>query len=335
TLRRLLDIGDEFERLITEQPRVVLQKIAKGACEATGADCVVIYPYDAAREEFYDRESVAAYGLITSLRLSEKPRTEKGMAAYVRRVGEIVITDIESEDPSMLTSPFISRERIRAFMGISLEVAGWVLGILYVNFRTPHLFSDEEKDTIRLFAYQAAVAINNSRLYQQASTRAEALKRLYDVGSALVSIPGTPGSLATVLKKIVHNARSVLSADLVELYQYVQNRNEYILPPIQVGKRYDPSVRQDKIYADDVVCTIIENRRPQYFPEAQMKPALTQPYTVVRPDAPPKRFAIREGIKSTAAVPLIVGTEVVGVLFANYRRLQSFPQTQREITELF
>jgi len=331
---RLLDIGDEFARLITKQPQVVLQEIVRGACEVTGADCAVIYPYDAVRGDFYDIESVAHHGLNNPLELKDKPR-KTGLGAYVVSQGKLVRSDIDKEDQDMLKSPFIAREGVKAFMGIALEIAHRVLGILYVDFRTPHPFSNEEKDIIRLFAHQAAIAIDNSRLYQQANTRAEALKRLHKVGPTLVSTSGAPTGLGAILAQIVNNAQDVLGADLVDLYQYIQSKNEYVLPSIQAGIRYDTSVRKDRIYADDVVCTIVKSRRPRCFAETQQEPTLTQPYTVVRPDSPPKRFVLREGIQSTAAVPLIVGTEVVGVLFANYRSLQTFPQQQQELVELF
>ncbi|MCX6032279.1 MAG: GAF domain-containing protein [Chloroflexi bacterium] len=335
TLIRLLDIGDAFARLITEQPLVVLREIAKGACEVTGADCAVIYPYDVDREEFYDKESVAAHGLSKPLLLSERPRTEKGMAAYVRREGEVAVSNIEEEDPAMLASPFIEREGIKSFMGVALKIADRVLGILYVDFRTPHQFSDEEKDTVRLFAHQAAIAIDNSRLYQQAAARAEALRKLYEIAPTLVSLPSTPGTLDDILTRIAQNAQGVLGADLVDLYQYIQSRDKYVLPPVLVGERYDTSVRKDKIYPDDVVCAIVRSRQPQYVPESQRESTLIQPFTVVRPDAPPARFVLREKIRATAAVPLIVGTEVVGVLFANYRTPQTFPQPHKELIELF
>jgi len=335
TLGRLLDIGDEFARLITKEPEAVLREIAKGACEVTGADCAVIYPYDAAREEFYDIGSVAHHGLRHKLQLKDKPR-RWGVGARVVREKELVHSNVEQEDPDMLLkSPFIAREGVKAFMGIALEVAGKVLGILYVDFRTPHQFGDEEKDVIRLFAHQAAIAIDNSRLYQQVETRAIALKKLHEVVPALVQIAGTPGSLQAILTQIVQSAQAVLGADLVDLYQYIQSRDEYVLPPIQIGNRNYPSIRINKIYQDDAVCTRVKSRLPQYFPRAQQEPTLTQPVTVVHPDIPPLRFVVRENIMSTAAVPLIAGTEVVGVLFANYRRPQTFPQSQRELAELF
>jgi len=332
TLTHLLDIGNKFKELITEQPKAVLEEIVKRACEVTGADCAVIYPYDVVHEEFHDVQSVAHHGLWHPSDLKSKPR-EDGLGAFIVRNKELVVPNIAERDRTLFDSAFISREGIQAFMGISLAVAGKVLGILYVDFRTPHEFSAEEQDTIRLFAHQAAIAIDNSRLYQQATTRVEALRKLHEIGPTLVSTSGGTEGLDDILKRIVQDAQDVLSADLVDLYQYIQSRDEYILPPLQVGTRYDPFVPKDKVYPGDVVCTIVKGRQSRYFSDARLEPTLTRPYS--RPDAPAARFVIREGIKSTATVPLIVGTEVVGVLFASYRTPQAFPQQQQELIGLF
>jgi len=312
-----------------------LEEIVKSACELIGADCAVLYPYDYQREEFYDIESVAVYGLKYELKLSEKPRSKTGMAAYVQRVGELILSDIEREDPEMLKSPFIEREGVRAFMGVALKVGEEVLGVLYVNFREPHQFTDEEKNIIRLFAHQAAIAVHNSRLYQQATTRAEALRTLHRVSPALASLPTGPGKLPDVLLQIAQNALTVLGADLIDLYQYIQSRDDFILPPVLAGERYHPFVPKKRIFEDDVLRAVVRKRQPEYILNAQEHPDLVQPFTVDRPDIPKARFVVREEVKSTAVVPLMFGTEIVGVLFANYRSPQTFPPEQRELIELF
>jgi len=335
TLLRLLEVGQQIEKAITRQPKIVLEEIVKSACELIGADCAVLYPYDYQREEFYDIESVAVYGLKYELKLSEKPRSKTGMAAYVQRVGELILSDIEREDPEMLKSPFIEREGVRAFMGVALKVGEEVLGVLYVNFREPHQFTDEEKNIIRLFAHQAAIAVHNSRLYQQATTRAEALRTLHRVSPALASLPTGPGKLPDVLLQIAQNALTVLGADLIDLYQYIQSRDDFILPPVLAGERYHPFVPKKRIFEDDVLRAVVRKRQPEYILNAQEHPDLVQPFTVDRPDIPKARFVVREEVKSTAVVPLMFGTEIVGVLFANYRSPQTFPPEQRELIELF
>jgi len=334
--RRLFIIGENIERLITEEPKKVLNEIVRDACEVTGADSAVVYPFDPLREQFYDIESVAAHGLIEPLKLEERPRSKKGMAAFVMREGEVVRENIEEEDPEMLeTSPFIRREGIAAFMGISLVVSGQKLGVLYINYRTPHTFNEGEKEIIRLFAHQAAIAINNSRLFQQARIRANALETLHNVGPYLISISGKPEELATILNRIAESAQAVLGTDLIDLYQYHQSRDEFGLPPIQVGERYEQSVVKDNILVDDILYQIVVLEKPKYTENAREDETLTKPFTAERVDQPEARFVVREKIESSAAIPLRVGSETVGVIFANFRTSQTFPDHQRELIELF
>lgn len=333
--QRILDIASKLQTT-AENPKIVLNEIVKGACELIGASSAVVYPFDIERGELYDIENVAFYGLLKPLELKEKPRAKGGMASYVKRKDEVILTNIEEQDPDILkTSPFIKREKIRAFMGIALRVADDVLGILYINFRMPHVFTNQEKSTIRLFSHQASNALHNARLYQRAGSQISALERLHEVGSTLTSIPNKPESLGNFLRRIVQSAQSILGADLVDLYQYFQSQDRYDLPPIQIGERYDKFVIKDTIHKDDVIWKIVQGKRPVYTANAQKSKALTSPFTVKRRDAPDNRFVVREDIKSTAAIPLVAGEEILGVLFANYRSHQAFQEQQKRLIELF
>ena len=98
-MRKLVILGENLDHLITKKPKVVLDEIVRNACQFTGADAAVVYPFDPLREQFYDTEKVSAHGLNKSLKLTEKPRSKKGLAAFVMREGEIVIENIEEEDP--------------------------------------------------------------------------------------------------------------------------------------------------------------------------------------------------------------------------------------------
>ena len=134
-LQQILDIDAKLQSM-SESPKSILQAIVDGACEITGANCAVVYPFDADRDEFYDIENIASHGLQKKLKISEKPRSKGGMASYIKQEGEVALANIEEEAPAMLTtSSFIKREKIRAFMGIALKVGNDILGVLYVNFR--------------------------------------------------------------------------------------------------------------------------------------------------------------------------------------------------------
>ncbi|MFZ5822666.1 MAG: GAF domain-containing protein, partial [Chloroflexota bacterium] len=333
--RRLFVLSENIERLITVEPKKVLEQIVRDACQVTGADAAVVYPFDPLREQFYDVDSVATFGLKHSLQLAEKPRIDKGMAAYIIHKGEAVFENIEVDEPKLIeSSHFIQREEIKAFIGISLKVMDKVLGILYVDYRTPHNFSKGEKDTIRLFAHQAAIAVNNSRLFQQANLRADALEKLHQVGPDLLSITGEPRELESILNRIAQNAQTVLNADLVDLYQYDQSADEFVLPPVRVGRRLDklvPKIIRD----DDYVYDIVRTKKPTFTTDSQEEPILAKFKHEERARELGERFVFREQIKSTAALPMMVGQEVLGVIFVNFRIPQSFPEQQRELIGLF
>jgi GAF domain-containing protein len=331
---RLLKASSSLEQVVTRDPQEIHQEIVSLACEVVGANCALIYPYDSSRERFYDIEMAAGQGLQQPLQPEDKPDTE-GVSTYLIRRGELFRSDIEQQEPNLLETPFIAREGLKAFAGIALKTSERLLGLLYVGFRAIHQFSDEEQDTLRLFAHQATLTIDYSRLYHQGAIKTETLKKLHDQSPTLVSMTGSPDSLQSALKQVAQSALTALDADLVDLYQYLESKDEYLLPPIQVGERYDTSIAKDKIQRDDVLRDMVRKRRAQYSPEAQREPILTQPYTVRRPDIPLARFVLRESVKSVAILPLTIGSEIVGVLFVNYRSPQSFPQQQREMIELF
>ncbi len=333
TIERLLDIGNKFEQLITKTPKQVLQEITKSACEVTGADCAVIYPYDAERKEFFDISNVTSHNLKQNLKLSDRPRTNKGMAAFITREGEVIRNDIEKQEPEMFESPFIKRESIKAFMGIALQMGNDYMGVLYINFRTPHEFSDIEKDTIRLFARQASIAVYNSRLFQHTNTQSNALEKLQQASTKLISISGLEDDLRNVLKEIATNAQQILNAELVDLYEYIESRDTYRLPPIQVGERNEVAIPKDKVHKDDVIWKIVRSKTSLYEKESQKAAPLIAPFQ--RKNAPKERFVFREDIQSTAGIPLLLGGEVLGVLFANYKRPQTFSNRQRKLIELF
>lgn len=158
----------------------------------------------------------------------------------------------------------------------------------------------------------------------------QVLTVLNKIGQTLVVIQDP----SEVLEQIAENAKEVLGADIIDLYEYVQARNDFILPPILVGKRWDSTVKFET-YDDDVAVKVVKAGKPKYFPDAQHVELLTKEYDVSRVDAPKQRFVIREGVISSASIPLLAGNETVGVMFINYRTQQVFDDEQKIIIESF
>ncbi|MGA9351275.1 MAG: GAF domain-containing protein [Anaerolineae bacterium] len=216
TLYRLIEVGARIIReAVGEGLRAVLLAIVQGVCEITGADCAVLYPYDPSRQTFYDINSVASYGVLYEpFKLSDKPRLEGGMAALVRREGKVVINDIDLEDPAMLRSSFIAREKIRAFMGVSLVAGGSEVGVLYINYRQPHFFDRDERNVIQILGNQAAVAIQNARqirALQEAQEQRLAAERWAILGKLVPNLMHRINNTVALIPVVVQDLKELLA----------------------------------------------------------------------------------------------------------------------------
>jgi len=155
-LHRLLEIGQQITR-ITDRPKGVLETIVRMASLVAGADCAVVYPYIADKKT-YDKDNVSSFGLRHELTPSDKPRDYgKSVAARIIKqpTGMCIVPDVTQDTDrvakgkSLQDSKFIVREEIKGFAGIRLDFGPEPVGVLFVNFRKPHNFSQDELEIIR------------------------------------------------------------------------------------------------------------------------------------------------------------------------------------------
>lgn len=76
------------------------------------------------------------------------------------------VNNVDS-DPVLTTGGFTKRESIRSGGYVLLEVEEEIVGILFVNWRRPHAWTEAEKNAVLIFAKQAALGIYNRRLVTQ------------------------------------------------------------------------------------------------------------------------------------------------------------------------
>ncbi len=100
-----------------------------------------------------------------------------------------VIPDTE-KDPTWLPLPAVLGP-IHSWIGALLMVKGRLIGILNVDSATPNRYNDDMGETVAAFANQAAVAIENARLYEKTRQHANELEILHQVAvqtAALVDV---------------------------------------------------------------------------------------------------------------------------------------------------
>src|SRR5205085_4744827 len=129
----------------------------------------------------------------------------------------IATPDILSDVRVTLTRDLRERmERLAypAILAAPLRVADRVVGVLCVLDERGRAFTADETGLLRTFASQAALALENARLYDEAQARAARMTRLGEFGRMITSSL----NLGEVLERVVAAARELLDADLVRLW---------------------------------------------------------------------------------------------------------------------
>ncbi len=94
--------------------------------------------------------------------------------------------------PDTSVSKLINPEKLnnkewRAVLGIPLKIKEKITGVLLVNDSQPRDFSEREVSLVNFLVNEAAVAIENARLYENIERRMRELSILYEVGQGLIS----------------------------------------------------------------------------------------------------------------------------------------------------
>ncbi|MCG8353686.1 MAG: GAF domain-containing protein, partial [Chloroflexales bacterium] len=198
---------------------------------------------------------------------------------------------------------------------VPLLLRGVPLGVLSVQHLQQNAYDIEDLHILELLANHVALALSNIRLYDN-------VRQLNETGQFLTR---QLDSIQT-LQDVVHQIRSITGADIVVLFPYVQVGEQFEFPPRVSGELLEPHYpAHHSVTSDDVAVLMLEQNEAIFAKDS------TELYIRLGGDPQIRQgsFERREQIRSTAAVPLRVGLESVGVLFVNFRRPQRFDAPQK------
>lgn len=263
------------------------------------------------------------------------PRFEIGdnsIAGHVADTGEPYLCPDVTQDPRFFSTRS-GPPNFRSLLAAPIFFADRVIGIISADHEVENHFAEEDVNTLRHFANQVAAALAREREHAQLD---QTLISLHGVGTLLTRL--SEESLADVLRMVATQARSVLNADLVTLYQYEAGSKEFLVEgtgPTIAGKVNYEAPMKTRIYPDDVAWKIVDQGKSRFFTYAEEEEFLTGfvPEREGQEERP--RFAVREKIKSVAALVLHGGEKIVGVMFVNYRQPHEFTDNEKRILETF
>ncbi|MFI0786280.1 GAF domain-containing protein [Streptomyces lydicus] len=205
---------------------------------------------------------------------------------------------------------------MHSFLGVPIRVRDDVFGNLYLTEkRGGGAFTAEDETMLSTLAVAAGVAIDNSRLYEEARYRQRWLEANGEIVAGL--LPGAGGT--DVLKMIVEHAVKILSADLGVLALPVED--DALSVALALG--VDAEAHRGLILPrhGSFVGAALTSRLPMISRDVEHDPRIT---------AGPPRWM---GLGPAVAVPMLTGERVRGVLLL--ARLQGRdPFTEAETAPL-
>lgn len=167
----------EIGQVITSELQLdtVLNTLAKSTAEFLGTDTGVILLLD---ENTQTLKIQGSYGLSEYLVKHTQDRLGESIAGRVALTGEPMVVNNLPEDPRFY-NPSAAEEGLLACASVPLVAKDRIIGTLDVHSKTPqHVLGEEQVYFLNMLARQAAIAIENARLYDQVKTAYQDVKTL-------------------------------------------------------------------------------------------------------------------------------------------------------------
>ena len=192
----------------------VLQRILETARELTGARYAALGVLDERREALSDFITV---GLDASERaaIGEPPRGQGILGLLIEHPVPLRLHDV-SQHPRSYGFP-VGHPPMKSFLGapITIRDAGW--GNLYLTDKQgAEDFDEDDVETVKVLAQWAAVAIDNAKLYGEATDQRRSLERALRASRTSMEIAtaiGADTDLTRILELIVKRGRALVEAD--------------------------------------------------------------------------------------------------------------------------
>jgi two-component system, NarL family, sensor histidine kinase DevS len=188
----------------------VLERIVEAAARVTGAQYAALGVIDAAGSGL---ERFVTYGLTPEVQtqIGDPPHGRGILGVLIRDARPLRLHDL-TEDPRSVGFP-PGHPAMHSFLGVPIVLRGVAYGNLYLTEKDGGDFTDEDEDLVTLLAAQAAVAVENARLYESATAWSQQLESLNEVGAALVG----ELELEPLLDLVATRLRELIEARLVAI----------------------------------------------------------------------------------------------------------------------
>lgn len=190
----------------------VLDIIARHAAELSSADKAAIFKMDEKTQELI---LIAGYNLSNEYEMAQFEVVAGAIGKSISDRTSVHVEDVLNDPMLALVHPQLQREGIRSLFWVPLIARDRVLGGISVLSVERREFSEEQIQIASMFAYDAVLAIENARLYQEAQKALESQAVL--MREMQHRVKNNLQTVASLLSLQMRRAESSEAADLLGL----------------------------------------------------------------------------------------------------------------------
>ena len=189
----------------------VLQRVVEAAATLTDAQYAALGVIDASGRSL-ERFLTTGVDEETRAAIGDVPHGRGILGVLIRDAQPLRLHDLQDDPRSVGFPP--GHPPMKTFLGVPILLRGIAYGNLYLTEKADGAdFSEADEELVQLLAAQAAVAIENARLYEASTRWSDQLESLNEVASALVS----EIDLQRLLSLIADRLRDLIDARLVTI----------------------------------------------------------------------------------------------------------------------
>lgn len=226
----------------------------------------------------------------------------------------LLIDDVVQE--TLPVPPSRTERDIRSWLGAPLLAGDRVVGAMVVQSYQEAAFHSSQKQLLELLASQAAIAFENSRLFDQAQQRMKRIASLREVDRTISGTVDLKTTLEVLIGQLTHTLE--VDAAAVLLFQPSMQTLEYVL---QRGFKAEVERPDNLLLGESPAGKTALRRRLIHIQ------SLTE-YAIEGTD-----YLVRQGFETYLGVPLIAKGDLVGVLEVCQRSRKEISQEWLDFLE--
>src|SRR6202011_4279562 len=188
---------------------IVLEKLIdtlmRTAIEHAGAERGVLVLPRGVEQRIEAEATTSGDTVVVRVREASAAALPESIVHYAVRTQESVILDDASAQNPFSADTYIRQHHARSILCLPLINQAKLIGVLYLeNNLTPHVFTPTRIAVLKLLASQAAISLENTRLYRDLEEREAKIRRLVDADIMGIFIWNLQGKILQTNEAFLH-----------------------------------------------------------------------------------------------------------------------------------